>query len=404
MAAGPAARRRHRRRIVALVGASASRTAYALVNARWRQWLGRQPGIEVRDAARAIAPSPPPDYIIHHDYSERFGEVARPPGGKLIAVRTWDFGPFPPTWVEKIRGQYDQLWVHSRWVRSQAIASGVDPRRVRVVPHGVDERLFRPTGRVARLPTPKRFRFIFVGATIVRKGVDVLLAAYRTAFRPEDDVCLVIKDHTGDVFYSGLSLRAEIQRLAADPRMPAILYIDDYLPAPDLAALYRACDVAVFPYRAEGFCLPVLEAMACGVPPIVPRFGPALDYCSSRTAFRIPARRIRLPMRGRFAFNTLGFTEDLEGVDFCEVEVGVLAESLRAAYGCPPERLARMARAGVRVVRSRFRWRDAAVRIARYLGALDRDGAGRVRPRPAPGERARRRAAGSRDRGHAVGG
>ena len=63
--------------------------------------------------------------------------------GKLVAVRTWDFGPFPPAWAEKIDRDYDQLWVHSRWVRDQAIAGGVHPRRVRVVPLGVETGVFQ---------------------------------------------------------------------------------------------------------------------------------------------------------------------------------------------------------------------------------------------------------------------
>ena len=33
-----------------------------------------------------------------------------------------------------------------------------------------------------------------------------------------------------------------------------------------LAAIYRACDALLHPYRGEGFCLPVLEARACGLP------------------------------------------------------------------------------------------------------------------------------------------
>lgn len=48
--------------------------------------------------------------------------------------------------------------------------------------------------------------------------------------------------------------------------------------AGQMASLYAATHVLVAPYRGEGFCLPVLEAMAVGVCPIVPRGGPTDDF------------------------------------------------------------------------------------------------------------------------------
>ena len=98
----------------------------------------------------------------------------------------------------------------------------------------------------------------------------------------------------------------------------------------DLAALYRACDVAVFPYRAEGFCIPILECMASGTPAIVPRFGACLDYCSDDTSYFTDAKRIRIPVHRRLTV-ALGFTDEVDEVDFCEVPVDVLAERMRQA-------------------------------------------------------------------------
>lgn len=353
---------------VALWGDTTAATAFARVNAAWMRTLGssRLSLTSIRHPDELGGEVP--DCVIHHDYATRFGDLRPPETGRFIAVRTWDFGRFPPAWVAKIRAECDELWVHSRWTRAQAVASGIEADRVRVVPHGIDETVFRPDGDTYPLATDRRFRFLFVGATVLRKGVDILLTAYRRAFSPADQTCLVIKDHSADVFYAGISLGEEIRALADDRRHPAIEYLDDHLTPERLASLYRACDVAVFPYRAEGFCLPALEALASGIPVIVPRFGPCLDYCSPGNAFFVAARRIELPVRGAFAFNTLGFTEELDEVTFCEIDAGALADCLRAAYRAPVERRRRMGRAGVRVAHSRFRWRDVARRIRRHLG------------------------------------
>lgn len=368
-----------------LWGDAAAPTAYARINAAWLRHLQGDPRLtvaSVREAGELAGLEP--DFVVHHDYATRFVDLSRPRTRRFIAVRTWDFGPYPPAWAAKIRGDCDELWVHSRWTRAQAIASGIEAARVRVVPHGIDETLFRPEGPAHPLATDRRFRFLFVGATVVRKGVDILLAAYDRAFGLRDDVCLVIKDHPGDVFYRGASLRDEIRARAWDSQRPAVEYLDAHFTPAQLAALYRACDVAVFPYRAEGFCLPALEALASGIPLIVPRFGACLDYATPRNAFFVAARHITLPVRGRFAFNTLGFTEEIDGVSFCEVEVDALANTLRAVVDTPATTRRRMGQAGARLAGSRFRWRDAVGRIRHHLG-VDNE----ARPRRAPANASR---------------
>jgi glycosyltransferase involved in cell wall biosynthesis len=183
--------------------------------------------------------------------------------------------------------------------------------------------------RGSRASDSGRFRFLFVGAAVARKGVDILLDAYGRAFSADDPVTLVIKDHGGDVFYQGVRLTERIAALRARPGAPDVHYLDDYLEPERLAALYRSCDCGVFPYRAEGFAMPILESMACGTPAIAPRFGACLDFCDDATAFLVKARRIRLPVLRSLQFNTLGFREEVDEVDFCEVDPAVLAEQMR---------------------------------------------------------------------------
>ena len=73
-----------------------------------------------------------------------------------------------------------------------------------------------------------------------------------------------------------------------------------------MAGLYSACDCLVHPFRGEGFGLPVVEAMACGLPVIVTGAGPALDYASEKTAFLIPAERKPFPERRVGDLETIG--------------------------------------------------------------------------------------------------
>jgi glycosyltransferase involved in cell wall biosynthesis len=353
--------------VIAFQGSRTGRSAFALVNARWSAGLAATGEWEVVDHDPAGGRRP--DVLLHHDFASDFAAFDPPAGACCVAVRTWDFGPPPPRWVAKINREFRQLWVQTRWIAQQARSAGVSPERIRVVPHGVDPALYRPEGPVYPLPSEKRFAFLFVGGLCVRKGSDTLLEAYAEAFSASDDVTLVVKDHSQDLFYRDDTVRARMRRLMADPGAPEIVHIDRFLPAADLAGLYRRADVAVFPYRAEGFCLPILECMASGTPVMAPRFGACLDFCDDETGYLMPVRRIRLPVRGRFAV-ALGFPQDVEAVDFCEVEVSTLAAYLRRAYEAPAPERQRRAAAGTAVAHGRFTWRDSLDCVRRCLAEL----------------------------------
>ncbi len=361
---------------VVFCGDNSSRTAYSLVNAELAKAASKS-------KTRRVVTSGSPggfraervDVQVHHEYAQDFKSITFSDEGKVIAIRTWDFGTFPEAWVAKINTEVDQLWVHCRWVRDNAVLSGIPARKVRVIPLGVDDRVFHPAGGKYRLSSRKKFRFLFVGRTVIRKGIDILLSAYAKAFGPGDDVCLVIKDSSRDIFYKGIDFRKQILEFAADSTKPEVIYLDRYFEANALASLYRAADVGVFPYRAEGFCLPILETMACGVPVIVPRFGACLDFCSNQNAFFVPPKRISLPVSQVFAVNTFGFKERVDEVDFCEVPVEILADEMRAVYASSREDLHRRGTEASNTALGSFRWVDT---IRRIEACLDEVAASRV--------------------------
>jgi glycosyltransferase involved in cell wall biosynthesis len=314
-----------------------------------------------------------PDHAIEHDYCRDFVAFEAAASGYRIAIRSWDWGPYPRTWVERLNTSYDQLWVHSRWTEAHALGSGVSPAIVRRVGHGVDLDTFRPDGPLHPLHGRRKLMFLFVGGAVLRKGIDILLAAYRRAFSAASDVCLVIKDDTQNAFFAGCSHAAEIKAMARDSACPDSVYLDAHLPIEELAALYRSCDVAVFPYRAEGFVLPALEAMASGTPALVPTMGPTSDYCDARTSFLVPAMRMRLPVH-RPMRTALGFPVELQEVEFLEMRVDVLAEHLRNIAALPDEAIGEKAAAGVAIARERFAWRHAGRRAAALLAELEAGG------------------------------
>ena len=312
-----------------------------------------------------------PDVVIHHDYRRNFGDYEFVPGVPHVAIRSWDFGPFPVDWTRIASERYEQLWVHTQWGRVNAVDGGIDPARVRLIPHGVDSEVFRPDGPQAPLPTAAGFTFLFVGGPLMRKGIDLLVDSFCAAFRSDDDVALIVKANSASSVSRDQQQLAEVRRRAADPAGPEIVVLDEHLPAADLAALYRACDVGIWPYRAEGFVLPALEALACGMPTIVPEIGPTTDFSSSRTSFLVPAREVRLPVRREFEL-LLGHKVEVDGVRIVVPSRDALAAVLRTVRTTPKVVLHEKGAHGVAVAHGEFSWNLAAQRAESSLAELIR--------------------------------
>jgi glycosyltransferase involved in cell wall biosynthesis/predicted SAM-dependent methyltransferase len=219
---------------------------------------------------------------------------AEPPkGAKWIIMQPWEYNVHLVDFVEIFK-QAVEIWTPSNFSRQSFINSGIDFDKVQVIPNGIDPVLFKPFGEKYPLNTNKRLKFLYLGGTIYRKGFDILLSAYMQTFTANDDVCLVVKDMGGDSFYRGQTAKDMILRAKQNPNAPEIIYIDDSMSEEEIASLYRACDVFVSPYRGEGFSLPTLEAMACGLPVVVTRGGATDDFTDEKCAWYLPAEKINI--------------------------------------------------------------------------------------------------------------
>ncbi|MGH9474954.1 MAG: glycosyltransferase family 4 protein [Terriglobales bacterium] len=294
------------------------------------------------------------DLTIRHGWPPEF---APPATGKLALILPWEFGAIPRAWVRPLRN-VDEIWTPSEFTRGVLVRGGALAERVHVIPNGVNRRVYCSEGEQFRPQGARGTCFLFVGGAIQRKGMDVLLAAWRAAFGASDDVSLVIKDIGAHSYYRHITLAQEIASLARDPQAAPVVYLDAHLSEERMAALYRGCDVLVLPYRGEGFGLPLAEALACGKPVITTAAGPAREFCPEPAAWWVEAREREVPASVRPPEAMTGpFT-------WYEPALPSLVQALRAAAAAEPAERARRGGLGASHIHAHYGWNSVT---ARYL-------------------------------------
>jgi D-inositol-3-phosphate glycosyltransferase len=197
---------------------------------------------------------------------------------------------------------------------------GTDPRRVTVVPCGVDLTLFSPP---ASRPEPSGLlRIVWVGRLVERKGVGTIIEALATA----PGVELIVaggpdrRDLCGDAEYRRLAELAERVGVAGRVRFSG------RVGRTEASELLRSADIAVCVPWYEPFGIVPLEAMACGVPVIGSAVGGLLDtIVDGSTGLHVPPRD---PARLARAINQLVADARLRA------RLGAAgAERARALYG-----------------------------------------------------------------------
>ncbi|MCK9922198.1 glycosyltransferase family 4 protein [Frankia sp. AgPm24] len=142
----------------------------------------------------------------------------------------------------------------------------LDPQRLHVIGEGVTEAVVRvpadAEARAMRLGLPPAGGYLLTLATCEpRKGLDTALAAL---CHPDDPGLPLV--HVGAPGWGGLDVRSEAARLGlGGDRVRTLGRISDE----DLAVVLSRAGALLAPSRSEGFGLPVVEAMAHGVPVIV---------------------------------------------------------------------------------------------------------------------------------------
>jgi len=199
--------------------------------------------------------------------------------GPKIAYNVWESTLQPEEYFNKLK-EFDELWVPSKWQRDCTIAQGYDPNKIKVVPEGVNVHTFYPDPQVKHeLTSDGRFKFFLAGRWDYRKSIKEIIETFLKTFDKDEPVDLII---SVDNPFSGDGMKTTEERLkhyGLDDERIKILHFPSRI---DYINILKSCDAFVSCARSEGWNLPLIEAMACGVPSIYSNCSGQLEFAEGK--------------------------------------------------------------------------------------------------------------------------
>lgn len=202
----------------------------------------------------------------------------RPASAHRIGFPVHEGIKLPPDWTEICNsGCIERLFVPSKATKNLFFSNGVRVP-INIIPEGVDIKQFNPTGVAAQISAEgenaekftKEKYFVFLnvsawtGQSNDRKGTDALIKAFAEEFDKDEKCILYLK--VSAFWQPPFNVTRAIDFLGITKDRPLIVTDNACLPEKYLPELYRMGDCFVFPTRGEAFGLPIIEAMACGLP------------------------------------------------------------------------------------------------------------------------------------------
>jgi glycosyltransferase involved in cell wall biosynthesis len=240
-------------------------------------------GLELFDTT-ILHMQPEPFFLVAYD---RANLHPRSPRTHRIAYWYWEMDSVPAYWADVASGEggapVDEFWAASDFVADALRA------RVSVPVHtmfpGLELAPFTPRSRAQfGLKRPGAYTFLFVFnmlSVMERKNPLGVIAAFRDAFGPDEDVQLVLKTSFGERHPEVFGALREAAAAAGATLIDAIYTQDETL------ALIDACDCFVSLHRSEGLGLAIAEAMLLGKPVIATGYSGNMQFMTNENSLPV---------------------------------------------------------------------------------------------------------------------
>jgi len=218
-------------------------------------------------------------------------------GKNKFGMWSIEFDDYFPHGFAKYAAHVDNILVPSNHTKAIFASAGIKEEKIVVVPHGVANEFYYGT---SKYKFPEKFSnkikiLVNVGQPHLRKGLNHLLEIYGKSFTSKDDVVLIFKVPNKK---PKLQFEVDVRDLLADfknkyPHHADLFQITEYIE--DISSLYRACDIYLFPSKAEAFSLSPAEAIISGLITITSKHGGALDFCTENNCLLLEGKLEKAP-------------------------------------------------------------------------------------------------------------
>ncbi len=303
--------------------------------ALWVNGPGQAPTEDHKVMEEAVArtvsfnPDAPSLRIAHQwDFAHRVGR------GKHMGLTFFELNRLLSNEVHHLCS-LDVVFSPSEWGAKVMMDCGVPAEKVAWAPLGVDRTIFHPdvepaivVGEESYLPAKAMNVTVFLscGKWEVRKGHDVLAEAFSRAFLPSDNVLLIM--NCSNPFLAPAQTLEWEQLYANSPMAGRTLVLHDRMASQqEVARLMATADCGVFPARAEGWNLELLEMMSMGKTVIATDYSAHTEFCHEENARLIQVAGLEPAYDGVFFNGQHG-----EWAEMGEAQIEQLVEHMRAVH------------------------------------------------------------------------
>ena len=200
--------------------------------------------------------------------------------GTIIKWGIFETDSLPDDYISYLKRSH-LIWVPTQWAKTVLISHGLNSDHIQIVHEGLNPDIYHPYCR-PQSSTSDIFRFFMCGKKETRKGFDELLEGFQIAFGDDETTELHLK---ADYFWGGQAKaeakQDELSRQIDGLGLRNVVPVSGALSTSDMALLYNNYDAMIFPSRAEGWGLPLIEAIACGLPVISTYYSGHSEYLSA---------------------------------------------------------------------------------------------------------------------------